>query len=77
MAAVLVRAVTDLLGRITEATDTGVLIALPGQLAFQHPLVRAVLADFLPSSARQALHGQIAQALVARAAPGIRPWRRA
>jgi DNA-binding CsgD family transcriptional regulator/tetratricopeptide (TPR) repeat protein len=69
VAAVLGRPVTDLLGRVTEATGTGVLIALPGQLAFRHPLVRAILADSLPSSARQALHGQIAQALIARTAP--------
>jgi predicted ATPase len=69
VAAVLGRPVTDLLGQVAEATGTGVLTELPGRLAFRHPLVRAVLADSLPSSARQALHGQIAQALVARAAP--------
>jgi DNA-binding NarL/FixJ family response regulator len=69
VAAVLGRPVTDVLGRVTEATATGVLTAPPGRLEFRHPLVRAVLADSLPSSARQALHGQIAQALVARAAP--------
>jgi DNA-binding CsgD family transcriptional regulator len=69
VAAVLGRPVTELLSQVTEATGTGVLIALPGRLAFQHPLVRAALADSLPSSARQALHGQIAQALVAHAAP--------
>ena len=69
VAAVLGRPVTDLLGQVTEATDSGVLTALPDRLAFRHPLVRAVLADALPFSARQALHGQIAQALVTRAAP--------
>jgi chloramphenicol 3-O-phosphotransferase len=68
-AAVLGRPVTDLLGRVTEATSAGVLTELPGRLAFRHPLVRAVIADSLPSSSRQALHGQIAQALVTRAAP--------
>jgi DNA-binding NarL/FixJ family response regulator len=69
VAAVLGRPVTELLGQVTEATGTGVLTALPGRLAFRHPLVRAVLADSLASSAREALHGQIAQALVTRAAP--------
>jgi DNA-binding CsgD family transcriptional regulator/tetratricopeptide (TPR) repeat protein len=69
VAAVLGHPVTDLLGRVVEATGTGVLAELPGGLAFRHPLVRSVLADSLPSSARQALHGQIAQALVTRAAP--------
>ena len=69
VAAVLGRPVTDLLGRVAEATDGGVLTALPGRLAFRHPLVRAALADALPGSARQALHGQIAQALASRAIP--------
>jgi DNA-binding CsgD family transcriptional regulator/tetratricopeptide (TPR) repeat protein len=69
VAAVLGRPVTDLLGRVTEATDTGVLTALPDRLAFRHPLVRAALADALPVSARQALQGQVAQALIGRAAP--------
>ena len=69
VAAVLGRPVTELLGQVSEATGTGVLTMLPDRLAFRHPLVRAVLADSLPSSARQALHGQIAQALVTRAAP--------
>jgi predicted ATPase len=69
VAAVLGRPVTDLLGQVTEATGTGVLTAQPSRLAFRHPLIRAVIADSLPSSARQALHGQIAQALVTRVAP--------
>jgi len=69
VAAVLGRPATELLGQVSEATSTGVLTALPGRLAFRHPLVRAALADSLPSSARQALHGQIAQALATRAAP--------
>ena len=69
VAAVLGRPVTDLLGLVAEATDTGVLAALPDGLAFRHPLVRTVLADALPVSARQALHGQIAEALVTHASP--------
>ena len=69
VAAVLGRPVTEVLGQVAEATSADVLIALPGRLEFRHPLVRVVLADSLPSSARQALHGQIAQALVTRAAP--------
>ena len=69
VAAVLGRPVTDVLGQVAEGTSAGVLAALPGRLVFRHPLVRVVLADSLPSSARQALHGQIAQALVASAAP--------
>lgn len=68
-AAALGRPVTELLDQVTEATGTGVLTALPGRLAFRHPLVRAVLTDSLASSARQALHGQIAQALATRADP--------
>ena len=70
LAAVLGRPVTDLLGMVGEAADNGVLTALGAQLAFRHPLVRAELAGNLTASARQALHGQIAQTLVARAAPG-------
>ena len=69
VAAVLGRPVTDLLGQIAEATDTGVLVTLPDRLAFRHPLLRTVLADWLSLSARQAMHGQAAQALVTRAAP--------
>jgi DNA-binding CsgD family transcriptional regulator/tetratricopeptide (TPR) repeat protein len=69
VAAVLGRPVTELLPQVAEATGTGVLTPLPGRLAFRHPLVRAALADSLPSSARQALHGQIARALVTHAAP--------
>jgi predicted ATPase len=56
VAAVLGRPVTDLLGRVAEATDSGLLTALPSRLAFRHPLVRATLADALPGSTRQALH---------------------
>ncbi len=69
VAAVLDRPVTDLLGQVSEAMDTGVLAALPDRLSFRHPLLRAALADALPASARQALHGQIAQALTTRASP--------
>jgi DNA-binding CsgD family transcriptional regulator/tetratricopeptide (TPR) repeat protein/chloramphenicol 3-O-phosphotransferase len=69
VAAVLGRPATDLLGRVTEATGTGVLTALPDRLAFRHPLVRTALADAVPVSARQALQGQVAQALIGRAAP--------
>ncbi len=69
VAAVLGRPASDLLGQVTEATDTGVLTALPDRLAFRHPLLRTALADALPVSARQALHGQVAQALITRAAP--------
>ena len=69
VAAVLGRPVTGVLGQVSEATSARVLTALSGRLAFRHPLVRVVLADSLASSARQALHGQIAQALVTRAAP--------
>jgi hypothetical protein len=38
------------------------LASLSERASADHPLVRTVLADDLPPSARQALHGQIAQA---------------
>jgi DNA-binding CsgD family transcriptional regulator len=69
VAGVLRRPATDLLSQVTEATGTGVLTAQADRLAFRHPLLRAAVADALPASARQALHGQIAQALVTHAAP--------
>ncbi len=69
VAAVLGRPVTDLLGGVREATEAGVLTAMPDRLAFRHPLVRTVLDDDLPMSARQALHLQVAEALATRTAP--------
>jgi predicted ATPase len=69
VAGVLDRPVTDLLGSVREASAAGLLTAQADRLAFRHPLVRTALDDELPMSARQALHGQIAQALTARASP--------
>jgi DNA-binding CsgD family transcriptional regulator/tetratricopeptide (TPR) repeat protein len=69
LAGVLDRPVTDLLGCVREATEGGVLTAMPDRLAFRHPLVRAVLDDDLPMSARQALHLQVAEALATRTSP--------
>ena len=68
VAAVLGRPVTELLGWVAEATDSGVLTALPDRLTFRHPLIRTALVETLPATTRQALHGQIAQALTTRAA---------
>jgi len=68
-AAVLDRPATSLLGSIREAIEGGILTVLPDRLAFRHPLVRAVLDDELPTSTRQALHLQIAQALASRTSP--------
>jgi DNA-binding NarL/FixJ family response regulator len=59
----------QLLGQVQEATEAGVIVSQPDKLAFRHPLVRAVLDDEVPPSARQALHLQIAQALSSSASP--------
>jgi DNA-binding CsgD family transcriptional regulator/tetratricopeptide (TPR) repeat protein len=69
VAAVMGGQATQLLGQISEATGAGVIVSQPDKLAFRHPLVRAVLDDGIPPSARQALHLQIAQALSSRASP--------
>jgi DNA-binding CsgD family transcriptional regulator/tetratricopeptide (TPR) repeat protein len=69
IAAVIGCPATQLLGQIREATGAGVIISQPETMAFRHPLVRAVLDDGIPPSARQALHLQIAQALTSGASP--------
>lgn len=69
VAAVLDRPVTSMRDSVREAIDACVLTELPGRLAFRHPLVRTVLGDELPASARQALHLQAAQALATRTSP--------
>jgi DNA-binding CsgD family transcriptional regulator/tetratricopeptide (TPR) repeat protein len=69
VAAVMGCPATQLLGQIGEATEAGVIVSQPDKLAFRHPLVRTVLDDSTPPSARQALHLQIAQVLSTGASP--------
>jgi hypothetical protein len=69
LSAVLAQPPSALLRYVREATDTGVLGTLPDRLAFHHPLVRTVLSEDLPPSARQALHAQIALAFADRPPP--------
>jgi DNA-binding CsgD family transcriptional regulator/tetratricopeptide (TPR) repeat protein len=71
LAAVLGRPATDLLGSISEASRAGVLSSDDG-LTFRHPMVRTVLVQDLPASARSALHAQIAQALAEIRAPAVK-----
>jgi DNA-binding CsgD family transcriptional regulator len=59
----------QLLRQVREAVQAGVIVSLPENLAFQHPLVRAVLEDDVLPSARHALHLQIARTLASRACP--------
>jgi DNA-binding CsgD family transcriptional regulator/tetratricopeptide (TPR) repeat protein len=63
VAAVMECPATQLLGQIREASGAGVIVSQADMMAFRHPLVRAILDDDVPSSARQALHLQIARAL--------------
>lgn len=69
VAAVMERPVTQLLGQIQEATEAGVIVSQPDDLAFRHPLVRTILDQGVPGSARQALHLQIADALSSGTSP--------
>jgi DNA-binding NarL/FixJ family response regulator/tetratricopeptide (TPR) repeat protein len=69
LAAVMGCTPTQLLDQIQEATHAGVIVSLPDKLAFRHPLVRTVLDEDVPPSARQALHLQIAQTLTSRTSP--------
>jgi DNA-binding NarL/FixJ family response regulator len=71
LAAVTRRAPAELAPMLADACAAGVLTAAGPQLAFRHPLVRAVLHDDLPSSVRAAWHRDAAHALrQAGAAPG-------
>lgn len=69
VAAVMDCPATQLLGQIREASEAGVTVSQLDDLAFRHPLVRAILDDSIPSSARQALHLQIARALSSGTSP--------
>jgi DNA-binding CsgD family transcriptional regulator len=69
VAAVMGCPATQLLDQVREATEAGVIVSLPDKLAFRHPLVRTVLAEDVPPSARQALHLQIAQTMTSRTSP--------
>ena len=69
VAAVMECPATQLLGQVHEASEAGVIISQPDNMAFRHPLVRAVLDDGIPPSARQALHLQIARALSSGTSP--------
>jgi len=69
MAAVMGCPAAQMLGQVREATEAGVIVSQPDKLAFRHPLVRTVLDDEVPPSARQALHLQMAEALSSSASP--------
>jgi hypothetical protein len=69
VAAVMGCPVAQMLGQVREATEAGVIVSQPDKLAFRHPLVRTVLDDEVPSSARQALHLQMAETLSVSASP--------
>jgi DNA-binding CsgD family transcriptional regulator/tetratricopeptide (TPR) repeat protein len=69
VAAIMECPATQLLGQIREASEAGVIVSQPDKMAFRHALIRAALADDVPSSARQALQLQIASALSSGASP--------
>lgn len=72
--AVDVRDLVDLVGRpavpllqtATMLQHAGVLADRDGMLAFQHDLVREAVRTDVPATARAAIHGQLAQLLIAR-----------
>ncbi|GAA2686628.1 MULTISPECIES: BTAD domain-containing putative transcriptional regulator [Actinosynnema] len=56
-------AASGLLGPLSEATESGVLVDGGELLAFRHPLVRQVLYLGVPEAVRSALHREAARAL--------------
>lgn len=56
-------AASGLLGPLSEATESGLLVDSDELLAFRHPLVRQVLYLGVPEAVRSALHRQAARAL--------------
>ncbi len=69
LTAVLAAPALDFLGVIQEAAAAGVLAAESDRLTFRHEIIRQALYESLPTSARNALHLQVGQALAAAGAP--------
>ena len=69
LSAVIAQPAVELLGVIQEAAAVGVLTAEFDRLAFRHEVIRQVLYESVPVSARHALHQQAGQALAAAGAP--------
>ena len=69
LTAVLAAPALDFLGVIQEAAAAGVLAAESDRLVFRHEIIRQALYESLPTSARNALHLQVGQALAAAGAP--------
>ncbi len=75
LAAVLGRAVPDLIPAIDEARAAGVLTESGNRLGFRHPLIRAALYDEMPAPVRAAWHQGAGRALAAAGAPADRVAR--
>jgi DNA-binding CsgD family transcriptional regulator/tetratricopeptide (TPR) repeat protein len=69
---VLSEPLSALLGIIREAIQLGLLVDAGDDLVFRHDLIRRVLADSLPESARVAIHARAGHALAVTHAPGER-----
>jgi len=55
-----------LLPAVQEAMDAGLMTAADHAFAFRHPLLRRAVGDMIPRPARQALHRQYGEILLAR-----------
>lgn len=69
LAAVLGLRGVDLLARLTEAVESGVLADEVARLAFRHDLVRDAIYEDVPVALRRALHLDVARALATAGAP--------
>jgi DNA-binding CsgD family transcriptional regulator len=61
-----------LLPAIEEAMDAAIMTAAEHAFAFRHPLLRRAVGEMIPRPARQALHAQYGQILLARGEPAAR-----
>jgi DNA-binding CsgD family transcriptional regulator len=70
VATVLSRSAATLVAPLRELIESEILIELDGDLVFRHDLLREAVYQRLPASLREALHREVASALLAR---GVSP----